>query len=118
MWVDLAILWCVYVLIALFGYLQQTPSDKYQVLSTLLLVAAAIYIVAYLSFMYPFDILAISLACAIIAHHMIIHRNTDFSGEPTFLTLQVHDVCNHETWMVANFTAAIVWHFSQKTCTI
>ena len=51
---------------------------------------------------------AIFLAFMLIVHHILIHYHDDFSDQYTFLTLQLNDVSNHETWIVASVTAAVV----------
>jgi len=114
---DILILIAGFLVVLICGFFQKTTGDRYSIMSTILLVNIALFICLYLAFEYRFDVLAISFGSLIIAHHMLIHWNTDFAGEITCCTLQLNDISNHETWIIASFTAGIVWFFSYTPCT-
>ena len=65
-----------------------------------------------------FPIGAMSLAVMLIVHHIIIHYDHDFSNEITLFTLQLKDISNHETWIVACITATSIYLLcaSQSLC--
>lgn len=117
MYLDLWILLLSFLLIILFGFLQKTPGDRYAIITLVLFLVTASYIVFYLAYDYRFDVLAFFFGCVIALHHMCIHRESDFTGQITCCTLQLHDISNHETWIVACVTAAIVWFYSYTPCT-
>lgn len=40
-------------------------------------------------------------------HHVLKHWRDDMSDETTCATLQLKDISNHETWIVASLTVAV-----------
>lgn len=109
---NLVLFGIMFMLILICGIYQEKSGDKYAITAAVLMIADALFIVCVLAFDYQFDILAVTLGINIWIHHAIIHRASDFSDQITFLTLQLKDISNHETWIVACLTAAAVWESS------
>ena len=112
-WVE--IITCImFVIILACGFKQRDPSDRYARLAVGTMIAQGLFAIiscAYTPLTLPG--LAFSLALTIWAHHYIIHnvnQEPDLS-EPTCISLQLHDISNHETWIVASITAALAWMY-------
>lgn len=114
--------------ILLCGNLQKEKNDIYARYAVICMVVQAILIIFLYSKFIPFGALCLSHAVILITHHIIIHSNIPIGlriqstergvEETTFLTLQLKDISNHETWIVALLTASIVFFVesSQSSC--
>ena len=91
---------------AIFALVITAGVCRYDFVANVLFVAQAV-----LSFLVwkLFAFGAFSLAVMLHVHHIIIHWDTDFSDQITFMTLQLRDVSNHETWIVASLVAALIF---------
>jgi hypothetical protein len=106
---DECILAITYSLVCVCGLLQKEKKDIYAIVSYILLLGSAVYIVLYLSFTYDYCWLSVSLGLCIWVHHILIHRHDTFENEITLFTFQINDISNHETWIVACFVSGITW---------
>lgn len=107
--VNLILFLIAIVLVMMCGYCQEKTFDKYAITTVILMIIQGLFVIFVLSFEYRFDILSLTLGLELWVHHAMIHRSTDFGDQITFLTFQLKDCSNHETWIVACFTAALVW---------
>jgi hypothetical protein len=104
----------------LLGYLQTpvgipstqnetTNSEVYSTLAVAAICVQAFVSMATLGGTDVFPLAAVFVAFTLLCHHTIIHRRSRFEGEVcSCAPFQGKDVCNHETWVVAAFVAAIV----------
>lgn len=90
----------IFILVLIFGYYRY---DRAAIV--LFVTQAVVAFVFWDLFLYG----ALVLAFTIAIHHYMIHCQDDFSDQITFLTLQLKDISNHETWIVASLTAALVY---------
>lgn len=109
---DLVLALLLVVTIFACGCLQRTPGDRAAVTGAVAMVAYAVFIVAVLQNEIHFSACCLSLAIVIWIHHILIHWESDFTGQWTFCTFQLKDISNHETWIVACVVAGTVFFFS------
>ena len=118
------LLWTYFVLTYLttlfLGYLQTpaglpstqaetTNSEVYSILAVAAVCVQAFVSVVSLGGTAFFPAAALFVAFTLLCHHAIIHRRSRFEGEHcSCAPFQCKDICNHETWVVAASTSAIV----------
>ena len=101
-----------FVVTLVLGFQQTRHKERAGLLSSLaigLLVTQAIVSVAVFAGNSLFPLLAFLLGLTILCHHAVIHRDTDFSEEPSSCAFfQLKDVSNHETWVVGSAVAGLI----------
>jgi membrane protease YdiL (CAAX protease family) len=107
--IDIVVITLLVLVVLITGFYGKEPGDKYAQCGVIALVSMAIWIVVFLQFQVHFSLCALGLGLLIWIHHYIVHFDSDFSEECTFLTFQFKDISNHETWIVACFVAAGVY---------
>jgi hypothetical protein len=103
---------CIAIVVFFLGYKQKEKLDAYSIAAVALLILLAGATVTFLGGTPYFPVATICIALIMLIHHAIIHRATDFSEERcSCAPFQCKDVSNHETWVVALVTAALISFF-------
>ena len=104
---------CIAILVFFLGYKQKDKLDAYSIAAVSLLLLLAGATVTFLGGTPYFPVGAICVALIILILHTIVHRATDFIEEKCGCApFQCKDVSNHETWVVASVTAALISFFN------
>jgi hypothetical protein len=119
-WLLLAYFAISFLLVLGLGYYQakleeHEPQDGfgdpglYGVLALASIVGLALAVLICLGGTPWFPLGALFVGFTLLCHHMLIHWNSRFEGETcSCAPFQCKDVENHETWVVAAITAAVV----------
>lgn len=104
---------CIAIVVFFLGYNQKEKLDSYSIAAVSLIALLAGATVTFLGGSPYFPAAALSTALILLVHHAIVHRATDFGEEKcSCAPFQCKDVSNHETWVVASVTAALISFFN------
>ena len=105
---------CAAIVVLFLGYMQSSGElDRYSVAAVSIIVLLAVVSALVLGGTGYFPLAAVYVALLLLLHHTVIHRATNFGEERCACAMfQCKDVKNHETWVVASATAAVVSFFS------
>ena len=104
---------CIAIVVFFLGYKQTDKLDSYSVAAVALIILLAGATITFLGGTPYFPVAAMCIAVILVIHHTIVHRTTDFSEEKcSCAPFQCKDVSNHETWVVASVTAALISLFN------
>ena len=104
-----------FIIIECAGTMQRTTKDRWAYLGIGLLILQALLTLYFLSSTPYFAAGASVLAGTILAHHIVIHWRDDTEEEHdmwSWWVFQLHDIANHETWIVASLVASWISYFN------